>query len=169
MIFLSDTQDIVINTRPDHPSEPSRILQIIPIAKTAGLDPKAKLAEKINQDDSHGMYLPQFQRSLNNHVPQAPLQVTFHGGSYMRQTQKATFLFHCDPTAEVHFPHHRITPNRTDHACTALDAIVPVAVQRHTCVFLEDKTRMSQTANESTPARSWPRPRSPTRPAQRPG
>ncbi|KAF5383261.1 hypothetical protein D9615_004829 [Tricholomella constricta] len=72
----------VVNTRPNHPSEPPRILQVIPVVG-ADLSPKAVLGKKVNAEDHH-----------------APLQVTLHGGSYIHQSQKATFLFHCDHDAE---------------------------------------------------------------------
>ncbi|KAG6906666.1 hypothetical protein DXG01_012694 [Tephrocybe rancida] len=70
----------VINTRLNHPSEPSRILQVIPVAGE-DLLPKAKMGE-IAEGSQH-----------------APLQLTLHGGHYKEQRQKATFLFHCDETA----------------------------------------------------------------------
>ncbi|RDB17471.1 Autophagy-related protein 27 [Hypsizygus marmoreus] len=72
----------VVNTRPNHPSEPSRILQVVPIAGGA-LNPSAFLAKKVNESDHH-----------------APLQLTLHGGSYINHPQKATFIFHCDHDAE---------------------------------------------------------------------
>ncbi|KAG5652693.1 hypothetical protein H0H81_004078 [Sphagnurus paluster] len=69
----------VVNTRPDHPSEPSRVLQVIPVAG-ADLDPRAVLGDKVSEH--------------------APLQLTLHGGLYMQQKQRATFIFHCDQDAE---------------------------------------------------------------------
>ncbi|KAF8068033.1 autophagy-related protein 27-domain-containing protein [Lyophyllum atratum] len=72
----------VVNTRPNHPSEPSRVIQVIPVVG-ADTNVKAILGKKENEDDHH-----------------APLQVTLHGGSYMKQNQKATFLYHCDHDAE---------------------------------------------------------------------
>ncbi|KAJ7180334.1 autophagy-related protein 27-domain-containing protein [Mycena crocata] len=69
----------VVNTRLDHPSEPSRVLQVVPVAGGSKLNPKAKLVAKAHVDDLH-----------------TPLQVTLHGDLYNRQSQKASFQFHCD-------------------------------------------------------------------------
>ncbi|KAJ7068508.1 autophagy-related protein 27-domain-containing protein [Mycena amicta] len=74
---------VVINTRPNHPSEPERYLQVVPIATAVGLNPKAKLLEKILAEDVH-----------------EPLQITLHGGVYNNLAQKASFQFHCDHTVE---------------------------------------------------------------------
>ncbi|KAJ7044571.1 autophagy-related protein 27-domain-containing protein [Mycena alexandri] len=99
---------IVTNTRPKHPSEPSRIFQVVPIAGDAGLNPKAKLLPKVHADDLH-----------------EPLQVTFHGGLYNHQSQKASFQFHCDHDVnEPTFPEFSWQFNgthsftwRSKHAC----------------------------------------------------
>ncbi|KAJ7781012.1 autophagy-related protein 27-domain-containing protein [Mycena metata] len=99
---------IVTNTRPKHPSEPARIFQVVPIASDAELTPKAKLLPKVHADDSH-----------------EPLQVTFHGGLYNHQPQKASFQFHCDHDVnEPTFPKFSWQFNgthsftwRSKHAC----------------------------------------------------
>ncbi|KAJ6628880.1 autophagy-related protein 27-domain-containing protein [Mycena sp. CBHHK59/15] len=98
----------VVNTRPSHPSEPSRILQVVPVANELGLNPKAKLLAKVDADDTHD-----------------PLQITLHGGSYNHQSQKASFQFHCDhEAAEPTLPAFKWQWNgthtfswRTKHAC----------------------------------------------------
>ncbi|PFH45837.1 hypothetical protein AMATHDRAFT_43928 [Amanita thiersii Skay4041] len=67
----------VINTRPNHPSEPERILSVVPVSKGDELDPKVKL--------------------LDEEVGGNPiLQLVLHGGQYMNQKQKAVFQFSCD-------------------------------------------------------------------------
>ncbi|KAF5350756.1 hypothetical protein D9758_010342 [Tetrapyrgos nigripes] len=71
---------IVSFTRPDRPSVPSQILQVIPIATTKDLTPKPKIGEKSHADDEH-----------------SPLLVTLHGGLYTNLRQKATFIFRCKP------------------------------------------------------------------------
>ncbi|KAJ7228434.1 hypothetical protein GGX14DRAFT_413193 [Mycena pura] len=73
----------VLNTRPSNPSEPDRILQVVPVANDAGLNPRAKMLTKVRAEDLH-----------------EPMQVTLHGGLYNRQPQKASFQFHCDHTLE---------------------------------------------------------------------
>lgn len=89
----------VINTRPSHPSEPSRILQVVPIAGTPGLDPKARLDKKDNENDPHGEQILDYFDTFA-HKATAPLQLTLHGGRYMKQSQKASFQFLCDHQAE---------------------------------------------------------------------
>ncbi|KAF8157139.1 autophagy-related protein 27-domain-containing protein [Crassisporium funariophilum] len=66
----------VINTRPNHPSEPSRILQIIPVASLSNIKAKAI------------------------HTTEDQLQVTFHGGMYNNRKQKAQFRFECNPASK---------------------------------------------------------------------
>ncbi|KAJ7930010.1 autophagy-related protein 27-domain-containing protein [Mycena leptocephala] len=96
------------NTRPDHPSEPSRILQVVPVAADLDLNPKAKLLAKARIGDLH-----------------EPLQVTLHGGLYNHQSQKASFQFHCDhdldePTFPKFYWQYNGTHTfswRTKHAC----------------------------------------------------
>ncbi|GLB38918.1 putative autophagy-related protein 27 [Lyophyllum shimeji] len=97
----------VINTRPNHPSEPARILQVIPVAGK-DLNPTAILGKKEHEDDPH-----------------APLQVTLHGDLYLQQKQKATFIFSCDhaaeetskPTLTYRFNGTHAFSWRTKHAC----------------------------------------------------
>ncbi|KAJ6515647.1 autophagy-related protein 27-domain-containing protein [Mycena sanguinolenta] len=69
----------VENTRPNHESEPMRIIKVIPVAREQGLNPKAKMLNKVQPDDLH-----------------EPLQVILHGGLYRHQSQMASFEFHCD-------------------------------------------------------------------------
>ncbi|KAJ7129434.1 hypothetical protein C8R44DRAFT_77867 [Mycena epipterygia] len=98
----------VLNTRPAHPSEPERILQVVPVAGDLGLNPKAKLLTKVRADDLH-----------------APLQVTLHGGVYNFQAQKASFQLHCDheldeptsPTFSWQWNGTHTFSWRTKHAC----------------------------------------------------
>ncbi|KAJ6490349.1 autophagy-related protein 27-domain-containing protein [Mycena vitilis] len=73
----------VLNTRPNRPSEPTRILQVVPVAGSARLDPRAKMLAKVHDNDLH-----------------EPLQVTLHGGQYNRRAQTASFQFHCDHTLD---------------------------------------------------------------------
>ncbi|KAL0571026.1 hypothetical protein V5O48_010932 [Marasmius crinis-equi] len=78
-----------MNTRPDHPSEPSRILQVVPVAgfgtniqgETDGLNPKFKVL----RDET---------------TSQTSLRMTLHGGGYTGQKQKAAFVFRCDHSRE---------------------------------------------------------------------
>ncbi|KAJ7498694.1 autophagy-related protein 27-domain-containing protein [Mycena latifolia] len=98
---------IVVNTRPSRPSEPPRILQVVPVAGDLGLNPKAKLLAKANDKDLH-----------------APLQVTLHGGHYNGRSQKASFQLHCDHESEEPGPTFSWQWNgthtfswRTKHAC----------------------------------------------------
>ncbi|PPQ78277.1 hypothetical protein CVT25_011736 [Psilocybe cyanescens] len=65
----------VINSRPDHPSEPLRVLQVMPISTVEKSNPKASYVSE----------------NLENH-----LQVAFHGGRYMGKKNKALFHFTCD-------------------------------------------------------------------------
>ncbi|CAA7268612.1 unnamed protein product [Cyclocybe aegerita] len=67
----------VINTRPEHPSEPSRILQVVPVASEAEDIPEASLIS--------------FNSSSGGHQ----LQLTFHGGQYLNRRQRALFYFNC--------------------------------------------------------------------------
>jgi autophagy-related protein 27 len=92
----------VVNTRPDHPLEPPRTLRVVPVAMQEGLRPKAKHASLVGGADvEHGAFPLDFlllsARVLT--IAEAPLQVTFHGGSYISKSQKATFIFHCDKDA----------------------------------------------------------------------
>ncbi|KAF7355517.1 Autophagy-related protein 27 [Mycena sanguinolenta] len=73
----------VENTRPDHDSEPMRILQVVPVARAQGLNPKAKMLSKVQADDLH-----------------EPLQITLHGGLYNDRSQMASFEFHCDHSSD---------------------------------------------------------------------
>ncbi|KAK0444552.1 uncharacterized protein EV420DRAFT_1002653 [Desarmillaria tabescens] len=75
----------VTNARPNRPSEPIRVTNVIPIAVDPNLNPTVKFGAKAKLDDYH-----------------APLQVTLHGGSYTSRNvkQKATFQFVCDHDAE---------------------------------------------------------------------
>ncbi|KAK7054254.1 autophagy-related protein 27 [Favolaschia claudopus] len=66
-----------------HDSEPTRIIQVVPIAEVQGLNPKAILLPKTRANDTH-----------------QPLQVTLHGGTYNHRSQKASFRFACDHSAE---------------------------------------------------------------------
>ncbi|KAF9256379.1 hypothetical protein L218DRAFT_966382 [Marasmius fiardii PR-910] len=87
----------VVNTRPNHPSEPSRILQVVPVAgsssitrieqKTDELVPKFKLVRTNNESDGDPGSDPS-------------LRMTLHGGTYTGQKQKAAFLFECDRSRE---------------------------------------------------------------------
>ncbi|KAK0203938.1 autophagy-related protein 27-domain-containing protein [Desarmillaria ectypa] len=72
----------VTNERPNRPSEPIRVTNVIPIAVDSNLNPTAKLGAMAKLD--------------------APLQVTLHGGPYTSRNvkQKATFQFVCDHNAE---------------------------------------------------------------------
>ncbi|KAF7301878.1 Autophagy-related protein 27 [Mycena indigotica] len=99
---------VVLNTRPNHPSEPARYLQVVPIATTTSLNPKAKLLEKALPGDLH-----------------EPMQLTLHGGLYNGLSQKAAFIFHCDhaieepssPQFSWQFNGTHTFSWRTSHAC----------------------------------------------------
>ncbi|TFK41765.1 autophagy-related protein 27-domain-containing protein [Crucibulum laeve] len=68
----------VINTRPDHPSEPPRILQVVPIVSGKNIEPMSKLIEE----------------EKSQRKPR--LQIALHGGQYLAQKQKAIFQLECD-------------------------------------------------------------------------
>ncbi|KAG8776279.1 hypothetical protein FRC12_001009 [Ceratobasidium sp. 428] len=73
----------VISERPDHRLEPPRTIYVVPVAGSfqgRQLNATSKIAP---HTDASG---------------RAPLEMTFHGGSYMGIAQEATFSFHCDPT-----------------------------------------------------------------------
>ncbi|KAK1221324.1 hypothetical protein PQX77_015871 [Marasmius sp. AFHP31] len=77
----------VVNTRPNHRLEPSRILQVVPVAGNGtnveeGLTPKFKVL----RDEA---------------TSETSLRMTLHGGIYTGQKQKASFLFQCDRSREV--------------------------------------------------------------------
>ncbi|KAF9555645.1 hypothetical protein CPC08DRAFT_765800 [Agrocybe pediades] len=67
----------VINTRPDHPSEPQRILQVVPVANFAESKPIGAL--QVGADNRHD------------------IKVALHGGKYQAKKHKALFKFKCDP------------------------------------------------------------------------
>ncbi|KAK7034674.1 hypothetical protein VNI00_012316 [Paramarasmius palmivorus] len=74
----------VTNTRPKHPSEPIRILQVVPVAGGTSdeeLRPKYKLVK-------------------SRESPESTLQLTLHGGTYNGKRQKAAFIFSCDRSKE---------------------------------------------------------------------
>ncbi|KAF7332123.1 Autophagy-related protein 27 [Mycena kentingensis (nom. inval.)] len=99
---------VVLNTRPNHPSEPPRHVQVVQVAAEADLNPRAKLVEKLNSEDVHEI-----------------LQITLHGGTYNGRSQTAAFWFHCDhEIEEPSFPNHLWRFNgthafawSTPHAC----------------------------------------------------
>lgn len=71
----------MINTRPDHPSEPDRILQVVPVAGGLDMKPTARIGSLSGLNDSSSMLLH------------------FHGGMYGRKPQKAAIEMVCDPQA----------------------------------------------------------------------
>ncbi|KAG7086773.1 hypothetical protein E1B28_002703 [Marasmius oreades] len=85
---------IVTNTRPNHDSEPTRILQVVPIAavnqRTGPLTPKFKLLRTDNDTDNDNKSTP---RSIS-------LRMSLNGGIYTGQKQKAVFVFECDRSRE---------------------------------------------------------------------
>ncbi|KAJ7579064.1 autophagy-related protein 27-domain-containing protein [Mycena floridula] len=98
----------VTNTRPDHPSEPTRILQVVPVAAADGLRPTATIDH-------------------SNDIPF--LVVTLNGGSYLDEAQRARFRFHCDRKADLTKPEFFWTFNgthtfswKTKHACGSVSA-----------------------------------------------
>ncbi|KIY67556.1 hypothetical protein CYLTODRAFT_375893 [Cylindrobasidium torrendii FP15055 ss-10] len=105
----------VSNTRPNRPSEPERITQIVPIAIGSKLVPKAKFGIKRHESDVH-----------------APLRVILHGGTYTGRRQKALFEFVCDHDAEPSSPTFAWSFNgthafdwRSKHACGELISGTP--------------------------------------------
>lgn len=68
-----------INTRPNHPSEPPRILQVIPVA-TRHTKPKFRIAKTTTGTD----------------IQEPHLQLTVQGSEYMGMKQKAVFHIYCD-------------------------------------------------------------------------
>ena len=73
----------VVNTRPDHPSEPPRILQVVPVA-SGDIRPKFRSTNTTTDADL-----------LETH-----LQLTVHGLLNMKQKQRAVFHMQC---VEVHW------------------------------------------------------------------
>ncbi|ESK87072.1 autophagy protein atg27 [Moniliophthora roreri MCA 2997] len=73
----------VSNMRPNHPSEPERILRVVPIAG-GDLD----------------MLRPTFKIINNGKNSTGKLQVALHGGMYNGKKQKAAFMFSCDRSKE---------------------------------------------------------------------
>ncbi|KXN82741.1 Cytochrome P450 83A1 [Leucoagaricus sp. SymC.cos] len=74
----------VINTRPTHPSEPPRILQVVPVA-SGDMRPKFRTTNTTTGTD----------------IKEDHLQLTVHGLQYMRQKQKAVFHLHCDEESDA--------------------------------------------------------------------
>ncbi|KAL1679621.1 hypothetical protein EV122DRAFT_277012 [Schizophyllum commune] len=70
----------VINSRPNHPSEPPRVLQVVPVAGEPGLRPTAKRVQRKLRDSDTEV---------------EALRVVLHGGSYTSRPQKAVFDFIC--------------------------------------------------------------------------
>lgn len=80
----------VINTRPDHPSEFARILQVVPVA-SSNAKPKFRVMNTTTGLDS-----------VENH-----LQLTVRGLKYMKQRQKAIFHMFCDKVGLVGYTYHQ--------------------------------------------------------------
>ncbi|KAH8830600.1 autophagy-related protein 27-domain-containing protein [Flagelloscypha sp. PMI_526] len=87
----------VINTRPNHPLEPARILQVVPIATIAGFRPTAKLSDKATDIVNH----------------RKPLILSLHGGIYNEEKQKASIYFYCDPNSHLPTPKYMWSFNGT--------------------------------------------------------
>lgn len=90
----------VVNTRPNHPSEPERILQVVPIAGGPNLRPSAKLGPKANADDPHGRISRSRCTQSGLTMYAGTLLIHWHGGSYSNRPQKALFKFHCDKSVD---------------------------------------------------------------------
>ncbi|KAF9444925.1 hypothetical protein P691DRAFT_711143 [Macrolepiota fuliginosa MF-IS2] len=73
----------VINTRPNHPSEPARIIQVVSAA-SGDVHPKFRVTNTTNGVDHE-----------ENH-----LQLTVYGPQYMEQRQKAIFHMVCDKDSD---------------------------------------------------------------------
>ncbi|KAI5888292.1 uncharacterized protein SCHCODRAFT_02512078 [Schizophyllum commune H4-8] len=103
----------VINSRPNHPSEPPRVLQVVPVAGEPGLRPTAK----------------RVQRKLRDSDTEVDaLRVVLHGGSYTSRSQKAVFDFICasettPPTLSWTFNGTHAFEWSSEHACGK--AVVP--------------------------------------------
>jgi hypothetical protein len=78
-----------INTRPNHPSEPPRIIQVIPVA-IDHTKPKFQITNTTTGTDTQEPHL----------------QLTLQGLKYMNIKQKATFHIFCDKVrpAPIHIP-----------------------------------------------------------------
>ncbi len=74
----------VTNTRPNHPSEPPRILQVVTVASEK-FRPKFRLTNTTTGSDLVGTHL----------------QLTVHGLQYQGQNQKAVFHMFCDKVSEL--------------------------------------------------------------------
>ncbi|KAL9709984.1 hypothetical protein Ac2012v2_007044 [Leucoagaricus gongylophorus] len=74
----------VVNTRPDHPSEPPRILQVVPVA-SGDIRPRFRSTNTTTGADL-----------LETH-----LQLTVHGLLYMKQKQRAVFHMQCVESGDV--------------------------------------------------------------------
>ncbi|TRM55771.1 hypothetical protein BD626DRAFT_522398 [Schizophyllum amplum] len=89
----------VINSRPSHPSEPPRVLQVVPIAVAPDLRPTARRVDGKNA-----------------------LRIAVHGGIYNNKPQKAVFDFVCaeettEPSLSWTFNGTHAFQWRSDHAC----------------------------------------------------
>ncbi|KAJ8701529.1 hypothetical protein PTI98_000297 [Pleurotus ostreatus] len=76
---------IVENTRPSHPSEPKRRLQVIPVAGAPKLAPRAQLGKR---------------RIPETNDTETIVQYLIHGGSYTDRPQMAYFQFICDASSK---------------------------------------------------------------------
>ncbi|KAF5349242.1 hypothetical protein D9756_009418 [Leucocoprinus leucothites] len=81
----------VINTRPNHPSEPPRILQVVPVS-SGDIRPKFRITNTTTGTDI-----------IMDH-----LQLTVHGLEYMKQKQKAVFHMQCDKAQPDDVPNARL-------------------------------------------------------------
>ncbi|TRM59496.1 hypothetical protein BD626DRAFT_507308 [Schizophyllum amplum] len=89
----------VINSRPSHPSEPPRVLQVVPIAVAPDLRPTAR---RVDEKDA--------------------LRIAVHGGLYNNKPQKAVFDFVCaeettEPSLSWTFNGTHAFEWRSEHAC----------------------------------------------------
>ncbi|KAL1741355.1 hypothetical protein HDZ31DRAFT_67012 [Schizophyllum fasciatum] len=97
----------VINSRPSHPSEPPRVLQVVPVAGEPGLRPTAKLVNR-KVKEAEGEV--------------AVLRVVLHGGRYTERSQKAVLDFICaeettPPALSWTFNGTHAFEWRSQHAC----------------------------------------------------
>ncbi|KAF7761872.1 hypothetical protein Agabi119p4_9864 [Agaricus bisporus var. burnettii] len=129
-----------INTRPNHPSEPPRILQVIPVA-TRHTKPKFRIAKTTTGTD----------------IQEPHLQLTVQGSEYMGMKQKAVFHIYCDEKSHeastsigqldhlYQWKGSHVFSWRSEHGCPKITA--------HDSKDDSDKTpdRHEEEENETTP------------------
>ncbi|TFK98533.1 hypothetical protein BDV98DRAFT_206981 [Pterulicium gracile] len=91
----------VTNTRPSHPSEPTRVLQVVPVAGDLHLDPRHCRVDPTSRLELETANCSS-QEGASAQLEEGPsaLVVNLHGGFYTLHLQKAQFKFICDPNSK---------------------------------------------------------------------